>query len=120
MTTFTQEKQQTSTYDHDTYARAYIQAMLTGKKPHEMPEVGKWTYCCKLLSDTYDDAPDSIEVTLNSLIKSKKIPGLKELMSARRRHRRLIAGHAPISSPCLSMILLKWEMSVSGHSAAST
>ncbi len=74
-----------STHFHDLNTGRYLQLLRSGARPSERPDCGRWLPLVQILDDAYDQAERksfTMTALLNSLIKSKKYPGLAELLSA--------------------------------------
>lgn len=74
-----------STLFHDQNTSSYLRLLRAGEKPLERPDCGRWLPLVKIVDDVYDSAEHKAAIVdrfLNSLVKSKKYPGLAELLSA--------------------------------------
>ena len=70
----------------DANARRYLNALQTGEKPPIRPECGRWTKLVGIAEDAFDRANSAnkgqiVGYLLDACIKSKKYPGLAELLS---------------------------------------
>jgi hypothetical protein len=71
-------------HSHDVDVRVYLESLKAGEKPAIRPDCGQWIQVVESAEDAYDRAKHKgsiVQALLQSLIKSKKYPGLKELLS---------------------------------------
>lgn len=72
----------------DENARVYLQALQSSCKPEIRPNFGRWEPIVKLLEEVFDDVKEHdkrgrlVAQTLQSMIKTKKYPGLADLLKS--------------------------------------
>ncbi len=72
-------------HSHDADVKLYLESLKAGEKPDHRPDCGQWIQVVESAEDSFNRAKHKgsmVQALLQSLIKSKKYPGLKELLSS--------------------------------------